>query len=211
MTTVFFVRHGEVEGNSGERRTFAGWGDKPLTVRGQRQAEKIAERLAGEKVAAVYASDLQRACLTAGAIAGRHGLQAVCDKALREVHYGEWEDRSVSEIESQWSELWRRRVADPVGVAPPGGESYADLWARVQPCFEAILARHTDDNVVIVGHNGSLRVMLCHLMGTSLDYARRIRLSNCGLSRVDIDRSEGQDEEGIIIMFLNETYYLEGV
>jgi broad specificity phosphatase PhoE len=84
------VRHGEVEGNSGERRTFAGWNDLALTPRGEQQARATAKRLERENVRAVYASDLQRARRTAETIAQPHGLPVQTDAALREVHYGTW-------------------------------------------------------------------------------------------------------------------------
>ncbi|HEY0073357.1 MAG TPA: histidine phosphatase family protein, partial [Abditibacteriaceae bacterium] len=65
MSQIFLVRHGEVEGNYGPKRTFAGWGDKPLTEKGLRQAQAVAERLAHEPLTAVYTSDLKRALHTA--------------------------------------------------------------------------------------------------------------------------------------------------
>lgn len=211
MATVFFVRHGEVEGNSGERRTFAGWGDKPLTSRGEKQAAAVAARLKREPLAAVYASDLQRACRTGDKIAESHGLTARCLPELREVNYGAWEGLTEKEVADGWGLLWQKRVADPLNVAPPGGESYADLWERVHPAWRQISLRHPDESIVIVGHNGSLRVLLCHLLGTPLQFARRIHLSNCGLSRADIKRIDAGGESGISIMFVNEINHLEGI
>ena len=189
MSQFFLVRHGEVEGNYGPSRTFAGWGDKPLTEKGRAQAQAVANRLATENLAAVYSSDLMRARDTAEAIAARHNLTVQTDAALREVNYGKWEGLGDAELLRDWAELWQKRVADPLNVAPPDGESYADLWRRLQPAWEAILERHQGQSVAVVGHNGSLRILLCHLLGAPLGNARHIRLMNTSISRVEFENS----------------------
>lgn len=201
--TIFLVRHGEVEGNSGAHRTFAGWRDSPLTARGEMQAQQVAARLEREAIDAVYASDLQRARLTAEAIAVKHGLEVRVEPDLREVNYGKWEGLSEAELKADFAESWGKRSADPVNVAPPDGESYADLWARLQPVWERIVSQTEHKNIVVVGHNGSVRAILCTLLGTPLSNLRRIQINNCSLSRVEIAAS------GTLIRCLNDTHHLE--
>ncbi|HVF84737.1 MAG TPA: histidine phosphatase family protein, partial [Abditibacteriaceae bacterium] len=172
MSHIFLVRHGEVEGNSiaaGGRLTFAGWGDKPLTTRGELQAKAIAGRLSNEKLTAIYASDLIRAQRTAQEIAQRHNLNVRTDKRLREVNYGMWEGLGLDEIVADWQDVWDARNLDPEHIAPPQGESYADLWRRLGPCWNEIVQLHgEDEHVAIVAHNGTLRVLLCHVLGMPL-------------------------------------------
>lgn len=212
MFRVFLVRHGEVEGNYGPNRTFAGWGDKPLTEKGVRQAQAVAERLSREKLAAVYSSDLVRASDTAQAIASRQGLQVQPNRALREVNYGQWEGLGDAELLSKWGDLWQRRTADPLNVAPPGGESYADLWTRLQPAWDAILERREGENVAVVGHNGSLRILLCHLMGAPLGNARRIRLMNTSVSVVEAETDPMETAAArFVITCINDTCHLAGI
>jgi alpha-ribazole phosphatase len=212
MTRILLVRHGEVEGNYGPNRTFAGWGDKPLTARGRAQAQAVAEKLSSEPICSVYSSDLMRAADTAHAIAARHGLAVQLNTALREVNYGEWEGIGDAELLADWNEHWQRRVADPLNVAPPGGESYADLWARLEPAWNAIVQKHKDETVVVVGHNGSLRILLCHLLGAPLGNARHIRLMNTSVSCVEYEDSAIEaGAPRFVITSINDTCHLAGI
>ena len=211
MAHIFLIRHGEVEGNSGERRTFVGWGDKPLTERGLAQAEAVAQRLEREGLQAVYSSDLQRARQTAERIAIKHGLEVHCNPALREINFGSWEGLSEAEILADWQEQWQRRQADPVQVAAPGGESLNDLWARWQPIWQKIVQEHSDQTVAVVGHNAALRVLLCHLLDAPFAAYRRIHMNNCGLSRFEIGSIETANKPRVLVSYINETCHLAGI
>lgn len=221
MFQVFLVRHGEVEGNSGPAPTFAGWADKPLTPRGMAQAGAIAERLAGENIGLVWSSDLQRARNTAEAIAARHGLEVNVVEALREVYYGAWESVGHAEILRDWAELWAQRVADPLGVAPPGGENYNALWARLEPAWNEFLdaaknqcaaeeSNKTATGAVLVAHNGPLRLLLCHLLGIPVANYRRLKTSNCGLSVLEINEAP-DGTRSVVVAGVNETAHLRAI
>ena len=214
MTTIYLVRHGEVAGNTGEHRTFAGARDLPLTEKGQQQKEAVADALADKKIDAVYASTLQRAFQTGEAIAARHGLPIVGMDALREVNYGDWEGLSERDIAQYHADLWKRRVADPWNVSPPGGESYSALWARLEPAWRQIIEVNTGKTVVVVGHNGSLRVLLCELLGAPPANARRLQIGNCSLTKVQIGDTktvpQGQLEgPPVVISYINSTAHLK--
>ncbi len=216
MTTIYLVRHGEVAGNTGEHRTFAGARDLALTPRGERQREAVAKRLANAKIDAVYTSTLQRAFKTGEAIASLHGLSVTGLDALQEVNYGDWEGLSEREILEHHAELWKRRVADPWNVAPPSGESYSMLWARLEPAWNGIIEGNEGKTVVVVGHNGSLRVLLCELLGAPPANARRLLIGNCSLTKVQIGAARtipGGQLEGppVVIQYINQTSFLEGI
>ena len=88
MGRVILIRHGEVTWN--KQACYTGWTDLSLTETGVHQAHALACRLTGEALEAVFSSDLQRAKVTADAIATPHGLSAMPDSDLRELNYGEW-------------------------------------------------------------------------------------------------------------------------
>ena len=209
MSRIFLVRHGEVEGNSGNRPTFSGWHDVVLTARGQAQAQATAQRLAGEHIGAVFSSDLQRARDTAEKIAARHGLVVQTDTALREVNYGAWSGLGEAEIEAGWSDLWRRRLSDAVNVAAPEGESLRDLQKRLLPAWQRIVEtnRESERDFVVVGHNGSIRVLVCYLLGVPLENYRRVRSENCGITGIEIS----PDAKPPVVLFVNETSHLKSV
>lgn len=214
MTTIYLVRHGEVDGNTGEHRTFAGARDLALNERGLQQKEAVAQALAGKTIDAVYASTLQRAFVTGEAIAARHNLTVVGMDGLREVDYGDWEGLAERDILDGYADWWKRRVADPWNVAPPNGESYSMLWARLEPAWEQIVRESEGKTVVVVGHNGSLRVLLCELLGTPPVNARRLRIGNCSLTKVEIGEAktvaQGQLQgPPVVISYINSTAHLE--
>jgi broad specificity phosphatase PhoE len=216
MTTIYLVRHGEVAGNSGEIRTFAGARDLELTPRGLEQAKAVAQHFENEKIDAIYASKLQRAWRTADGIAAHHDLSVTRDGGWNEVNYGEWEGLSEAQILENHGELWKKRVDDPWNVAPPGGESYQMLWARLEPVWNALLSSHAGQTVVVVGHNGSLRVLLCQLLGAPPTNARRLQIGNCSVTKVSIGnvptipagKLEGPP---VVIEYINQTAHLKGI
>lgn len=202
MASVFLVRHGEVAGNSGERLFFSGWQDVPLTPRGEQQAQAVSRRLASEKIDVIYSSDLQRARRTAEEIALLHGLPVHCDAGWRESNFGQWGGLSEVELLADWPELWQQRQADPVNVRPPDGESLQDLMNRVQPAWQKIVGAHEHDNVVIVAHQGTVRMLLCAILGIPLANYRRVRIANCSLTRVELAAGKA------LVTVVNDTHHL---
>ena len=216
MTTIYLIRHGEVAGNAGAHRTFAGARDLELTPRGLEQARAIAARLKGVELDAIYASSLQRAYITAETIATPHELPVMRLSAWNEVNYGEWEGLGEAEIAEKWGDLWRARVADPWKIAPPGGESYQMLWTRLAPAWNQITREHVGQSVAIVGHNGSLRVLLCQLLDAPPSNARRLQIGNCSLTKISVatpNASAPGKLEGppLVIEYINDTSFLKNV
>lgn len=207
MTKIFLVRHGEVAGNRGEAPVFVGWSDLPLNARGETQAMQAGAFLESETIRGVYASDLQRAEKTAARIAEKHGLKVETNAALREVNYGKWEGLSEANLHREYSQQWPARQHDPWNVAAAGGENYAQMWARFFPVWEEMLKKHDGENFVLVGHNGLLRMLLCHLTGTPFENFKRFHVANGGVSRVEITR-DGAGSERIVLKAVNETAHL---
>jgi len=189
---LLLVRHGQTTWNI-ERR-FQGWSDSSLTSTGVKQAECLARRLSGQRIKAVYTSDLGRACQTAQLLARPHGLDPVVLTDMRETCWGEWEGQTAREIEAKdpklWQRIWRKHpngddMADWETTSPvPGAESHSAACSRIVAALERIHRAHCDrdDQVVLVGHGGSLRFVITTALGLSPSYARRFHLDNASLS-----------------------------
>ena len=213
MTTIYLIRHGDVAGNSGAIRTFAGARDLELTSLGLQQAQAIATRMKNVHLDAIYSSKLQRAWRTADGIALDHGLKTERLSGWNEVNYGAWEGLSEDEINDVYADLWKSRVADPWTIAPPDGESYRMLWERLEPEWNRLLENHADQTVAVVGHNGSLRVLLCQLLGAPPSNARRLQIGNCSLTKVSVGSPKNAESgklEGppLVISYVNDTSHL---
>ena len=136
---MLLVRHGETDWNAEGR--LQGHTDRPLNEHGRRQAKELADRLAGEEVDAIYASDLLRARETAEIVGERLGLPVVIDADLREKNWGNWEGLTGDE---------RVHVEFE-------GESTREHRDRVLRAVDRIVERHPEQRIVVVTHGGSLR------------------------------------------------------
>jgi alpha-ribazole phosphatase len=198
MTRLLLVRHGLTDWNAAQR--FQGQHDVPLNDIGQRQAVTLAERLAGEPLQAIYASDLQRAQATAGAIAARHTCPVIIETRLREISFGTWEGLTYAEIAARHPVLlaaWEQNILEN---APPGGETLAQLAGRVQAVLDELLLAHTGETLLLVAHGGPLQVLVCLALGLSPEKYWQFHLSPGSLSEIAIYPSGG------ILNLLNEEF-----
>lgn len=183
MKRLFIARHGETAWNSDNR--VQGSVDVPLSEEGIRQAEALAEFLAGLKVpfGRIYTSDLSRASTTGRIIASRLGVDdRVASPLLRELNCGEWEGRAIAELREVQAEAFRSWRHDP-RFAIPGGESLVDMAARVERFFsEEAAALEAQENVLLVAHGLFNRMVLAHLMGLDPQQSRFFAQDNAAIS-----------------------------
>jgi len=162
-TRVFLIRHGATVFSAEDR--FAGETDIELSDEGREQARKLAERLGTEKIAAVYASPLVRTLETARIVAKPHNLAVVRRDGLREISHGRWEQMTRQEVEEKFPEEAAAWEEDPYTFAPAGGESGLAVTARALPALVEIVRTHHDENVIIVSHKATIRLLLSSLLG----------------------------------------------
>jgi broad specificity phosphatase PhoE len=182
-----------------------GHADVPLSDEGIEQAHRLAARLAGERVDAVWSSDLSRARTTAGIIAAPHGVEVTATPQLRETMLGEWEGLTKEEIVRRGDEaLLRAYRLDPMNYRPPGAETLEQVWKRLLGVLAEIRSAHASGTVVVAGHGGSLRVFLCEALGAPVAAMRRIWLDNASLSLIEYD------EDRVWVRLMNDTGHLNG-
>ena len=204
VARLFLVRHGSTAWNAEGRAQ--GQSDTPLDDVGRSQAERLGVRLMPTPFVAAYSSDLKRVVDTAEPILRGRSLALQTIPELREKHYGEWEGMSYQEVEARYPELFKRLFEDDITFAPPGGESDEELFNRVRPVADRLRVAHQDDeNVLVVGHGGSLRVLLVSLTGIPVDYMWRFRLANASISVVSVF----SEREGAVLDLWNDTSHLE--
>jgi broad specificity phosphatase PhoE len=225
---VAFVRHGESELVAQGR--FQGQADSPLTDLGRRQALLTARRIArrtrrpalplpaGAPHAIVHSPLLrtaETATLIARAVSGGRGdaalaapVSVVPEAGLLEIGQGEWEGLPGKEIVERWGDLlaaWRR---EPLTAWAPGGESLADVDARVRPALRQLLAGlaiaepataaprsqvlgyadvpSDEPWSIVVGHDGVFKVALLALLDLPLARFWMLPFALCGISVVEI-------------------------
>ncbi len=200
MSRLLLVRHGDTELNSAER--YWGHSDVKLSATGLRQAERLRDRLAAERIDAIYSSDLGRASVTAETIGSRHQLEVITCSELREVNFGKLEGLTFEEISQLYPEVTKLWVEGNPELKYPGGESLIGFNKRVSD-FASRLEKHTpEETILIVAHSGSLRTLLCQLLGIELRHRRQFRLDLASLSILETY------PQGVILSLLNDVCHL---
>ncbi len=173
---LLVARHGETDDNREPIRV-QGFTDTPLNDTGRAQAAELGERMAGEGLRSLWASDLSRAAETARIVGERVGLAPFLDWRLREAWRGDWEGRRFIDIEREDPDgyrAWRRAGA---GFRFPGGESLQDQQDRVAASLQDIRERGPHPALVVC-HGGSIRVMLCLRDPRGLDAFHDFEVAN---------------------------------
>jgi len=205
---LILIRHGESDGNV--QRKFCGFKDVCLTKKGIWQAERLAYRLKGLSVDAVYCSDLKRACHTAEIIFRDRGIDIVTNPKFREMNFGIWEGYTFEEVKSKYGygdefNLWLENINEKINILQ--GESLVDLNNRVMTELDKIFKKHQktnkDDTIAIICHGGTVRVILCNVLNLELKYMYRIEQYPTALNIIDYYDNRG------FISLLNDTSHLE--
>jgi broad specificity phosphatase PhoE len=162
-TRVFMVRHGATVVSAEDR--FAGTTDVKLSDEGREQTRRLAERLSQEKIAAVYASPLSRTLETAQILAAPHDLEVQPRDGLREISHGHWEQMTRHEVEEKFPDEAAEWEKDPYTFAPKGGESGLAVTARALPALIDLVREHPGENILVVSHKATIRLLLSSLLG----------------------------------------------
>lgn len=183
-TRLLLVRHGQTHTSLDD--AFCGVTEVPLTLIGRSQAQCLAERLRREHVDALYCSPQQRAQETAAPIGLALEKEIQTRNALREMDFGEWENRLRAELAREYPhelEEWER---GSWMAHPPGGETQQAVVDRVVPCIVDILTSHADQTVVVVSHKSVLRLLIGHLLNMAPPESRHLRLDPASLSELRV-------------------------
>lgn len=185
MTTrIYLIRHGATNLSAEDR--FSGGTDVDLSDEGRWQAACLANRLADDRVVAVYCSPMRRTVETAQIIARPFQLTPQPRDGLREIHHGRWETMHRSEVEALYPDEYAAWQEDPFTFAPQGGESGLMVMARSLPVIRDIVVNHTGQTIAVVSHKATIRLILSSLLGfDARGYRDRLDQSPAGLNIVD--------------------------
>jgi broad specificity phosphatase PhoE len=202
---LILVRHGETDWNV--TLQYQGHAKVPLNERGRQQARLLAERLQRMQATTLYASDIVRAWETAELIGSITGLTPQAMPELREIDVGQWEGLTPEELYRRFPEHMDEYKRDPARTVRLGGESYAQLQERALVALQHIEAHHqrSDETVLAISHGGTIRALLCHVIGLDLKYFGRMWLDNGSINELRYD------SHGWRLLGLNDRSHLEGL
>lgn len=181
---LLLVRHA-VTDVTGKKLT--GWlPGIPLSEEGRREADEAGKRLAGAPLKAIYSSPLERCTQTAEAIASHHPLEVRTLEDLGEVHYGDWQGKSMKMLYKSkgWKEL-RARPAD--FRFPGGGETVREAQTRAIGAIEGLLPKHKGQAVVVCSHADVIRLLVAGYLGLPIDLYSRISIAPASLTAIILE------------------------
>jgi probable phosphoglycerate mutase len=200
-TRIVAIRHGETTWNVQTR--IQGQLDIGLNETGRRQAQRLAAACAGERLDAIYSSDLARAWDTARAVARGAGLEVRTDAGLRERSFGIFEGLTFSEVQRRYpdqAQRWRRREA---GFAPDGGEALQAFYGRAVATVAALAAQHRGQHIAVVTHGGVLDALYRAASRVALDAPRTWQLGNASINRLLAS------DDGFVLVGWDDAVHLE--
>lgn len=173
---VWWVRHGPTHA-----KTFVGWRDLPADLSDRRMVARLDGFLPRDAV--LVSSDLIRASATADALAsGRERLGH--EAGLREFNFGEWDGKHFTEVAKSHPKLSREYWEKPGDVAPPGGESWNAVAARVTAAVDRLRASHGGRDIVLVAHAGVILTQVQRALRITAYQALAYKIDNLSVTRL---------------------------
>lgn len=199
---VYFLRHGETAFSlSGG---FCGKLDLDLTEQGKEMAVGFAQAYAHLPWQAIFVSPMKRTVATATPLCEAVGQEMKIREGLREMSFGDWEEKARDQVKSQYLEDYIRWMTEPAWNAPTGGgETAVEVANRAMPVIAEIEETCSDGPVLVVSHKTTIRIILCQLLGIDLGrYRDRIDCLAGSLSVVRFD------EHGPLLQRLGDRAYM---
>ncbi|MEL7562125.1 histidine phosphatase family protein [Dehalogenimonas sp. 4OHTPN] len=181
---LILIRHGKTATDNPEK--CHGSTDIDLSEEGYQQAARLANRFKDQQIDAMYASTLRRGAATAGTIAAAHNIDVVSAPELNEVDFGRIEGITFEEacgLYPDVTELWR---CGSTQLCFPAGETFTDFAARVNSFLPRLQAHRDDETIMLVGHGGPYKVLVCSLLGLPMEHYWKFRFDMASVSIIDI-------------------------
>ena len=182
VTRWWLVRHAPVPGMQGR---LYGPSDVACDSSDATAYAGLAAKLPADAV--WLTSHLSRAKETARAIraAGLNAPEPDVEVDIREQDFGDWQGLSWAEMETREPAAYMAFWDSPARVAPPGGESFADMVARTAAVLDRYNRTHAGRDIVAVCHAGSIRAALAHALGLTPEGGMAVVIDTLSLSRID--------------------------
>jgi broad specificity phosphatase PhoE len=181
--TFYIIRHAHKEqGNFYNPRLRHQ--DEPISQAGRADSLKLWSYLCDKQISAIYISGYQRTRQTIEFVAEQSGLAPIVDERLNEIDNGLIEGMTDEAIHELYPEVWRGFRERSKDFRFPGGETGEEVRKRISNFLEEKRKIHADENIVLVCHEGLIRLTACHILGLPV-YARwNFQFDFCGIMEI---------------------------
>jgi ribonuclease H / adenosylcobalamin/alpha-ribazole phosphatase len=183
-TTFVLLRHGVTPAT--ERKAFSGSGsdDPALTETGREQASRAAQWLQSHGgIDVIVASPLRRTRETAAIVGDLLVLPVEIDDGLVETSFGEWDGFTFAEIQERWGAELTAWLAS-TSVAPPGGEAFDTVDARVIAARDRLREQHAGRTVLVVSHVTPIKLLVRAALDAPVDVIYKMELSPASITTI---------------------------
>ncbi len=180
ITTLDLLRHGAPEGGIRYRGSL----DDPLSPQGWEQMRRAVGTHCPWQ--AIISSPLQRCAAFARELATLYGVPLRIEPRFREIGFGRWEGLTAADIQATDPQALAQFWQDPLCYPPPDGEPLSEASRRVTAGWADMLVHHAGQHLLIVGHGGMMRLVICHLLYIPLNYIWRIDIPYATLTRIKV-------------------------
>ncbi len=183
---LYLVRHGETDYNAANR--YQGHMQIELNRKGHLQAALVCQRLRQyNNATAIYSSDLVRCLQTITPLAQALQMHVTPLVDLREIDVGLWEHLTIPEISEAFPTNYASYQQSPGDTVHMGGESYRQLQTRAMRAIHQIMSQHQDgDHIVISTHGGTIRAIVCAIIGLDINLYNKLWVMNCALTTISV-------------------------
>jgi ribonuclease H / adenosylcobalamin/alpha-ribazole phosphatase len=183
-TTLVLLRHGETPMSQAKRFSGSGGSDPEMTPLGRQQVKNAAAILANRGgIDVIVSSPLLRTRESAAIVAEALGLTFEIEDGLAEADFGEWDGQTFAEVRERWPadlSAWLSSTA----VAPPGGESFDAVLARVRRARDRILRTYASKTVLAVTHVSPIKLLAALALGVPPETIFRMELSPASVTEL---------------------------
>jgi len=188
---IDLLRHGETVAGS----CFLGSTDVGLNEAGWQQMRSA---IKDKKYQRIISSPLKRCAEFSQQLSKRNNIPLVVEKGLREMHFGDWEAKSVETIWEQQQGLLSAFWQDPLNNTPPNGEKLIDFQSRVDAVFNEVRNEYNEERILLIAHGGVIRQIIATILSVPFNRIQQINIDYAGLSRLDCYA------ENISLAFINQ-------
>lgn len=179
---ILLIRHG-INDYVKERRLAGRTPGVHLNEEGRLQVAALAERLSATSIAAVYSSPLERARETAEPLATRLGLALQVLEEVSESGCGNWTGYLIEELSKD--DRWRQVQVCPSTFRFPGGESFAEIQARMTGALDRLRAAHPGQTVAVISHADPIKLAVAFYTGVPLDLFQRFVVAPASITELE--------------------------
>lgn len=184
MRTFYIIRHAHKEKGDFYNPRLRHQ-DEPISQQGLEQARKLWSYLCEKQISAIYVSTYLRTGQTIEDVAGQLGILAVVDQRLNEIDNGCFDGMNEKEIQQKYPDIWKAFHERSADFRFPEGETGEEARQRIAEFLEEKRLAHAHENIVVVSHEGLIRLLVCHIMDLPVYKRWNFHVDFCGITEIN--------------------------